>query len=226
MPDDVQRVMRDVVDERTRQVTKWGVQHHPDGTGDPDSAAGADYAKRVCEEHREAGTLTWRDILIEEIMESFAETDPMKLREELVQSAAVCAAWIEDIDSRATSKRAAEAKVDRVLSLLDNDGPPSEAEEYLRGYNDWMAGTGSPPELSDDEIRVEVALMSPDVRAKLRNAMLWSTWFNFAHHDDLTIAVRRRWAVPIEGTDGRYQLTPFGRALAQWLKNEINGGTE
>lgn len=132
------RALKSVRDERTRQVTKWGEQHHPDGTGGPGSAQAADFAKQLCEEHRDACRLTWRDILIEEVMEAFAETDPVALREELLQSAAVCLAWVEDIDSRTAATAVAEARVDRVLSILDNDGPPTEAEEYLQGYNDKM----------------------------------------------------------------------------------------
>lgn len=42
----------------------------------------------------------WRTILAEEVYEAFAETDPARLRHELVQVAAVAAAWVEDIDSR------------------------------------------------------------------------------------------------------------------------------
>jgi hypothetical protein len=43
-------------------------------------------------------TLTWADILEEEIAEALAESDPVKLRAELVQSGAVIVAWIEAID--------------------------------------------------------------------------------------------------------------------------------
>jgi hypothetical protein len=60
--------------ERQRQIAKFGDQHHPDGT--------------------------WMHVLIEEVFEALAEEDPAKLRAELVQVAAVCAAWITDIDGR------------------------------------------------------------------------------------------------------------------------------
>jgi hypothetical protein len=39
-------------------------------------------------------------VLNEEVAEAFAESDPAKLRAELLQVAAVCAAWIYDIDTR------------------------------------------------------------------------------------------------------------------------------
>jgi hypothetical protein len=34
------------------------------------------------------------------VEEAFAESDPTKLRAELIQVAAICAAWIHDIDQR------------------------------------------------------------------------------------------------------------------------------
>ncbi|MEY9934267.1 hypothetical protein ABH926_008932 [Catenulispora sp. GP43] len=39
-------------------------------------------------------------MLLEEVYEALAEVDPAALRAELVQVAAVAAAWVEDIDSR------------------------------------------------------------------------------------------------------------------------------
>lgn len=87
--------------ERERQYTKWGPQHHPDGTDDGFTAkAKREYARRICDENAAAGRGTWLDILTEEVAEAFAETDPVKLRKELVQVAAVAVAWVEDIDSR------------------------------------------------------------------------------------------------------------------------------
>ena len=90
----------DVDTERSAQLAKWGDQRHPDGTaitGDGERAASA---RHVCQTMAERGMVTWRDILHEEIQEAFAEDDPVALRAELVQSAAVIAAWISDIDRR------------------------------------------------------------------------------------------------------------------------------
>lgn len=94
-----QEVLVDITDERIRQDAKWGFQHHPDGT-DPINTSVADWARATTDRHAKEGTLTWMDIILEEIFEASAETDPVALRKELVQSAAVLAAWIEDIDSR------------------------------------------------------------------------------------------------------------------------------
>jgi hypothetical protein len=88
-----------VDDERRAQLAKWGEQHHPDGT-ERRRARLAGAARARCQVAAEEGRVTWRHILDEEVEEAFAETDPAKLRAELVQVAAVCAAWIADLDSR------------------------------------------------------------------------------------------------------------------------------
>jgi hypothetical protein len=96
-------VLADVGAERRRQLDKWGVQHRPDGTGGnlTARAATAKSACRFAEKHT-AGGASWHLVLAEEVAEAFAETDPAQLRAELVQVAAVAAAWIEDIDHRTT----------------------------------------------------------------------------------------------------------------------------
>jgi hypothetical protein len=102
------RAFAEAIDaERQRQLAKWGEQHHPDGThrhrevlpGWP-AAELADAARNACQHAAEMGIVTWRDILTEEVAEALVESDPARLRAELVQVAAVCAAWIADLDSR------------------------------------------------------------------------------------------------------------------------------
>jgi hypothetical protein len=96
----------EVADERVAQHLKWGVQHWPGGTAtSPDDKVMADEAKRATGIAMHVGDITWRDILIEEVLEAFAEGEWSKLRVELVQSAAVIAAWVEDGD-RAASEAA------------------------------------------------------------------------------------------------------------------------
>lgn len=115
-------VLEEVAAERARQSAKWGVQRHPDGTG-PDSmplyAVGlfdeiadsdeASYIRDVMQrrtEWRFHDTSTrdqpgaWTDILLEEVFEALAESDPEKLRTELIQVAAVATQWVEAIDDR------------------------------------------------------------------------------------------------------------------------------
>ncbi|MEU0354918.1 hypothetical protein [Streptomyces cyaneofuscatus] len=86
--------------ERTRQLAKFGEQHHPDGTGDDHQRQMADLARIDCQAKFAAGQGTWANVLFEEVREALAEGDPAKLRAELIQTAAVCAAWVHDLDSR------------------------------------------------------------------------------------------------------------------------------
>lgn len=97
--DTTEMVLSEVYDERERQDAKWGQQNHPNGTRASNVIA-ANQAKALTDAHAKAGTLTWRDILDEEVQEAFAETDPALLRAELVQVAAVATAWVEAIDRR------------------------------------------------------------------------------------------------------------------------------
>ena len=117
-------VLSEVRAERTRQDAKWGEQNHPDGTGPGSSPLGrirkvhaggkgpsklfaeglAAMAKQATDEAAEAGTLTFADILIEEVFEALAESDPTKLRAELIQIAAVAAQWVEAIDRREATR--------------------------------------------------------------------------------------------------------------------------
>lgn len=94
-------VVMDVLDERDRQDKQWGEQNHPDGTGPTDRNVNARLVAQAKNSKAVAkNTLTWELILIEEVYEAFAETDPVRLREELVQVAAVAISWIEAIDRR------------------------------------------------------------------------------------------------------------------------------
>ena len=97
--------------ERWRQLEKWGEQSHPDMWEESPQGLAfsrsqfvlfAERYRAVNDYAAEAsdGSLDWAGILLEEIYEALAEEDPTKLREELIQSAAVITAWIEDIDSR------------------------------------------------------------------------------------------------------------------------------
>ncbi|MFD7705617.1 NUDIX hydrolase [Streptomyces sp. NPDC059786] len=93
----------DVDAERQRQLAKWGEQHHPDGTGQYPETIDADVARMACQNAAEGGYLDWLHILREEVAEALAESDPARLRTELVQVAAVCSAWIADLDARPAS---------------------------------------------------------------------------------------------------------------------------
>lgn len=104
-PDIDRLVLAEVYAERCRQDAKWGEQNHPDGTG-PNlvwaytgpAAYVADTAKSECQRLSDEGLVTYADIFLEEVAEAFAESDPNKLRTELIQCAAVAVAWVEKID--------------------------------------------------------------------------------------------------------------------------------
>ena len=94
-------VLAEVAEERRRQDAKWGEQNHPDGTdGGAFYRERADWRRRACQDNAAAGTVTWRHILDEEVHEAYCETDPAKLRAELLQVAAVAVAWAAAIDRR------------------------------------------------------------------------------------------------------------------------------
>jgi len=94
-------VSEEVLNERRAQNAKWGEQDHLNGTdGRDQNVHNANTARWLTDAHAKAGTLTWRDILDEEVQEAFAEFDPRKLRIELLQVAAVASAWVEAIDRR------------------------------------------------------------------------------------------------------------------------------
>jgi hypothetical protein len=92
--------LADIADERRRQLTKWGIQHRSDGRIEPIMHRLAANARSNCDYLAEHGGADWRAVLLEEVYEAVAEDDPAALRAELVQVAAVAAAWIEDIDAR------------------------------------------------------------------------------------------------------------------------------
>jgi len=105
-------IVRDVISERYNQLEKWGVQHHHDIPEYSDPASfrrfHQDAADGYKSQFRAAEALaygpSWHIILMEELHEALAEAgpggDPVALREELVQTAAVVLAWIEDLDGR------------------------------------------------------------------------------------------------------------------------------
>jgi hypothetical protein len=95
------KVIAAVVDERKRQDDKWGEQNHYNGTGGESAKHWANVLRRDCERAFQDGRGTWAHILDEEVAEALAESDPAKLRAELIQVAAVAVAWVEKLDREA-----------------------------------------------------------------------------------------------------------------------------
>ena len=84
--------------ERARQERKWGPQHHPSfGPDGPLPESLVARAKMLCQQQAAAGKVSWSVILNEEAYEAMGESDPRLLDKELVQTAAVAAAWSENL---------------------------------------------------------------------------------------------------------------------------------
>lgn len=95
------KVASDVSAERERQHEKWGEQNLPDGTGyGQPNCFDLESAREEFERALAADRLTYEHVLTEEYFEAVEEADPVKLRAELVQVAAVAQAWVEAIDRR------------------------------------------------------------------------------------------------------------------------------
>ncbi|MEU4170992.1 hypothetical protein AB0F46_29445 [Streptomyces sp. NPDC026665] len=119
------RAFAEAVDtERQAQLAQFGDQHHPDGTGSSSQQVAAGAARARCQVAATQGEVTWQLILAEEHAEAMAESDPAALRAELVQVAAVCAAWIADLDSRTT-------RADHVCNSVQARGEMDETLGYL-----------------------------------------------------------------------------------------------
>lgn len=147
--------------ERQAQLTKFGDQHHPDGTG-PDrvwaftgpASFVADNARQTVDQLAAEGDgyLSWLDIALEEFAEAAAESDPAKLRAELIQVAAVCAAWIADIDSRPRACAHCGQPITGEGITWTGPMPAPGEDEYLapryhlsRDYPDCRRASGTDP---------------------------------------------------------------------------------
>jgi len=101
-------VLDEVAAERVRQNERWGEQNHRDGTGDRRWRDAANHVRSEVDDEARAGRTTWNGVLREELFEALAESDPARLRAELVQVAAVAVAWVEAIDRRTEPAAAAD----------------------------------------------------------------------------------------------------------------------
>lgn len=94
----VEQALHEVCNERLAQHVKWGEQNLPNGTGGGFRRTMARLKRLACEQAAQRGTVTWGHVLEEEFSEAMAETDPAKLKVELIQVAAVAVAWVEQLD--------------------------------------------------------------------------------------------------------------------------------
>ena len=110
----IAEVAADVIVERARQHGKWGAQDCPNLFLEAQYSLHASDVQRVtCQERFRQGIGSWADILLEELAEGLDEARRAAmapagsadregalndLRDELVQVAAVAAAWVEAVD--------------------------------------------------------------------------------------------------------------------------------
>lgn len=98
--------------ERERQTEKWGEQTHPDIHPEATDAYDAcmfsmcpteDTAKEMNANDVASGTVNWAAIAVEELSEAVSAAGAKNKKEmltEIVQVAAVCAAWYKDASTR------------------------------------------------------------------------------------------------------------------------------
>jgi hypothetical protein len=137
--------------ERQAQLRAFGDQRHPDGTGREGYAEKADAARFACQvDAEEPGGPRWSLVLLEEVYEALAESDPAKLRAELVQVAAVCAAWISDLDRRPHPMRCAHC------------GEAIPTSEYR---HTWVGDVSEPGQPTNTARRFHLSTEYPECRA-------------------------------------------------------------
>jgi hypothetical protein len=109
-------IAAEILQAQGRAEAKHGKQTHlPDGTGpdalfpqvqgrvEPVPVTAAEWALRCkydTDKNADAGTVSWFDILLEEVAEASEQDDLEALRAELLDSGAVIASWILAIDAR------------------------------------------------------------------------------------------------------------------------------
>lgn len=103
-------ILAEVRAERARQFEEYGSNEDlKDGTGGdwlaPVTSLGADRIEELLRQDYEdyedsKQTITWMHLVREEVAEAFDETDPERLRKEVLQIAALCVSWVEKIDAR------------------------------------------------------------------------------------------------------------------------------
>lgn len=96
-----ERVRQDVLYADNNIVAEWGTGPDTRWLG-PFSYEGAKAIEQAFRDdyedfEEETGAPTWVHLIREEVAEAFMCSDPDRLREELVQVAALCIAWIEQL---------------------------------------------------------------------------------------------------------------------------------
>jgi membrane-anchored protein YejM (alkaline phosphatase superfamily) len=97
-------IFSEIDKERKRQDEKWGEQNHPMLLFEtPETIkSGLKHARFM---NKNSDRLDWFYILMEEVYEAFAETDPVKQGEEIIQVAAVAVQIIECLKRKMEARK-------------------------------------------------------------------------------------------------------------------------
>ncbi|WP_340640860.1 sulfurtransferase [Nocardioides zhouii] len=193
----IDAIAGEIAAERRRQVTRWGRQDHPSigPAGSEPFGRIADRWKAINDARMETGAHSWDAILLEEVFEALAESDPARRRAELVQLAAVAAAEIEAIDRFGVlrrgpliSPRELAGNLDRftVIDVRYLMGGPLGGEQHAAGHVAGAAYVDMDRDLADppgaggrhplpEETRFEEAMRRAGVRAD-RPVVAYDDW--------------------------------------------------
>src|SRR5712675_2039118 len=96
-----EQIAAEALDEWARAADLYPeTDSFPDGTGGGGRQTWETIAKIACDRATRENRCTWAHVLDEETAEALAETDPVKLRAELIQVAAVALHWVWNLDKR------------------------------------------------------------------------------------------------------------------------------
>jgi hypothetical protein len=104
------KIFKAIHEEHIRQDEKWGEQNHKMISTDQDHIPGlcradAENLRAQNERFSKNGRIGWDTILLEEVYEVFAETEPVRQRAKMVQVAAVAVQIIEYLDRRLETEK-------------------------------------------------------------------------------------------------------------------------
>lgn len=95
----------EVIEERKRQNVKHSERSLPDGTGHDRAIVYANALQRMTDNATGAAGPTWAKALLETVAEALSEkTGSPHLRTKLIELAATCQQWVENIDHRAADE--------------------------------------------------------------------------------------------------------------------------
>lgn len=94
------KFFEDVLAEHERARAKHGQQKYPNGTGgDAQLWVILDQVRTLVSLRSDMRVVTWNEVLLEEYLEVANETDPVKLKAELIQVAHIALAWATKLDN-------------------------------------------------------------------------------------------------------------------------------